>query len=579
MKRFFDLKIRTKLMVSFIVLLFLTLVVGAIGIYNMYLINTSSQNMYNNFTKPIEALEKTQTALESVGRNHILALYEQNTETLQSRLDVISAMAKQTDVLLKEYNITKKDDTATALYDTLITNLTQYRTLREENLTLIKNKQYDGAFATLSAVTLAREQANSDLQALVDYNSGLSEQVLQENASVFTFQLNVMLIIIAVTGILALSMGIAISSVISKPIAEIAKAADTIAQGDMNVHAKAKYKDEIGALANSFEQMVSNMNEVLSGVASSSEQVDSGAKQVSDSGMSLSQGSTEQASAVQQLTASLEEISSQTRLNAQNASQANELSIKAKVNADHGNTQMKDMVVAMESINTSSASISKIIKVIDDIAFQTNILALNAAVEAARAGQHGKGFAVVAEEVRNLAARSAKAAKETTNMIEDCIKKTAGGTKIANDTATALDMIVTGVDQVAELVNNIAIASNEQAIGIEQINQGLIQVSQVVQNNSATSEESAAASEELAGQANVLKEMVSRFKLRQYSTDLARYNGLWDGNRLNDLNPEVIAFLENMNERKGKMKAEGNSQREGFKKPRIVLSEHEFGKY
>ena len=358
-------------------------------------------------------------------------------------------------------------------------------------------------------------------------------------------------------------------------VIETAKVLTEMSKGNLNLDIKGDYKGDFVEIKSSVNLIIDSLNEVLSDMNNASGQVAAGARQVSDSAQALSQGSTEQASSIEQLTASMEEISTQTKLNATNATQANELALAAKEGAIKGNEQMQGMLKAMDDINESSGNISKIIKVIDEIAFQTNILALNAAVEAARAGQHGKGFAVVAEEVRNLAARSANAAKETTALIEGSIKKVEGGTKIASETAAALNQIVEGVTKATNLVGEIATASNEQALGINQVNQGIMQVSDVVQTNSATSEESAAASEELSSQAELLREQVSRFKLKK-STGPS-YKGF------EDLNPEVLRMLEDMSQKK---KSSYSSMSQGYaeaaatsNKPKISLSDREFGKY
>lgn len=301
---------------------------------------------------------------------------------------------------------------------------------------------------------------------------------------------------------------------LSSYVSEISYVLNEMAGSNLDVGITGDYKGDFSAIKDALNRIVSALNEVLGEMGNAADQVAGGARQVSDGSQALSQGSTEQASAVEELTASITQIAAQTKQNAANAGQANDLANQARVNADQGNQYMQGMLKSMSDINDSSNNISKIIKVIDEIAFQTNILALNAAVEAARAGQHGKGFAVVAEEVRNLAARSANAAKETTAMIEGSIAKVEDGTKIANETAGALVKIVEGVAKAANLVNEIATASNEQANAIFQINKGVEQVSQVVQTNSATAEQSAAASEELSGQAEMLKEMVGNFRLK-----------------------------------------------------------------
>ncbi len=299
---------------------------------------------------------------------------------------------------------------------------------------------------------------------------------------------------------------------LNRYISETRRVLSAASEGDLTQAISSEFKGDFDELKESVNTIVDTLNDTFEGISSAADQVASGTRQVADGSQAISQGATEQASAIEELTATITELAAQTKENAKSASHANELSVAVKEEAATGSSRMQEMQRAMEEINDSSENIRKIIKVIDDIAFQTNILALNAAVEAARAGQHGRGFAVVAEEVRNLASRSAQAAKETTALIERSIKKAEAGTKFANNTARSLSAIVDGVDKTVELVGQIAIASNEQATGIMQINRGIDQLSDVVQNNSATAEESAATTQELSGQADMLKNMVAQVR-------------------------------------------------------------------
>ena len=343
-----------------------------------------------------------------------------------------------------------------------------------------------------------------------------------------------------------------------KPVNEAADCLKEMAIGNLDVEVKGDYKGDHAVIKENLNATLASLNDVLNQVTIAVDQVTTGSRQVSDSSQSLSQAATESASSLEEITASMHEMTSQTGMNAENATQASQLAAQARISAEKGNAEMGNMVRAMNDINESAASISKIIKAIDEIAFQTNLLALNAAVEAARAGVHGKGFTVVAEEVRNLAQRSAAAAKETAEMIEDSIKKTGVGTKIAEDTSKALEEIVIGSTKVTDLIGEIAAASKEQAQGIGQVNTGLSQVDQVTQQVTASAEESASASEELSSQSLQLKQMLNQFRLKKQSFSMAG-SGLQEG-----ITPEMMQMLRKMLQSQGMEVAVGPGHQNRF---------------
>ncbi|MDR2532713.1 MAG: methyl-accepting chemotaxis protein [Oscillospiraceae bacterium] len=559
-----NLKVSAKLFVSFIIVIIFSLVVGVVGILGMGQISARMNDMYVQQTLPMEDLTNS---IEYVQRLRVqlrnAVLYTGDTERI--------ARVKS-DVLVREENLLEfMNNYGKTIYNTEALQLfnSTMDMLNKEfipGLNVIIDRAAEGTdqlllidmMNDLSSVT---DKVRDNTLELMEMKMEDADTANKAAASLYNGLLILIVIILAFVVFVSFVLAFYISGLISKPLlmltAFMTKAGTTgeltLRPEDIEVINKsAQVKDEIGqtigscasfvkhvtnisidlesiaggdlttsverlsnvdVLGNGLQKMVDGLNEMFGEINSSSAHVSSGAKQVADSSQSLAQGSTEQAAAVEQLSSSISEIAQKTRENADKAERAANLANTIKNNAEKGTRQMDEMMGAVREINTASHSISKVIKVIDDIAFQTNILALNAAVEAARAGQHGKGFAVVAEEVRNLASKSAEAAKDTGSMIQDSMEKAELGARIAQETADSLADIVSGINESSQIVSEIAESSEEQSVGIEQINKGIDQVAQVVQQNSATAEESASASEEMSGQSAVLEELIARFKL------------------------------------------------------------------
>jgi len=414
--------------------------------------------------------------------------------------------------------------------------------------------QVDSVLADLAT---QRQTSGTNLGDLAESTSQAGVNISQEKATANTIVINVAnwSIIFGLLVSIVLGIGIALLLIrsITGPLALVTALSRKVAAGDFAIdRTEVKSKDELGALIVAFYNMVEglkekatiieniangnltnaiplaseddnlgrslqlmqkSLNEILTQVNIAVEQIASGSDQVSTAAQSLSQGATEQASSLEEITASSNEIHGQSKQNAENATTANQLAKLASMNASEGNQRMEDLMSLLEKMTKSSEDTKKIVKTIDDIAFQVNLLALNANVEAARAGKYGKGFAVVAEEVRNLAVRSGNAVRETTQMVEESILNIQQVNQTAEATGGQLNEILTNANKVADFLEEIAASSHEQAVAMGQINGGLDQIDQVTQANTASAEESASAAEELNGQAQQLKIMVSRFQL------------------------------------------------------------------
>ncbi|SMP43421.1 methyl-accepting chemotaxis protein [Anoxynatronum buryatiense] len=576
MKWYNNMKLGTKMISGFIIVALIAGLIGSLGIVNIRTIDKLDTHLYETMTVPLGEIAIMLDAYQRMRSNVKDIILSDNAGDIAEYERLIQVRNQEFAVNLDSFETTLLTDEGSRLVQEVRMLKGDYDRIMTEVIRMARAGQDREAYALMQGTeaSAVRDTLERDLYRVMEIKIQAATETAANNNATATAATIQTIIILVIAIFISIGLGIFISNSIKKPINLMVAASEKMADGDLNVNIDINTQDEIGILANAFSRMAKNVNDAMQDINSAADQVSAGSGQVAASSQQLSQGATEQASSVEEITASMEELASQTNQNAANATEASNMASQAQKDAEAGNNRMKEMLVSMDEINESSNKISKIIKVIDEIAFQTNILALNAAVEAARAGQHGKGFAVVAEEVRNLAARSANAAKETTEMIEGSIQKVGTGTSIANETAKALENIVKGVSDATQLVQQIATASNEQASGIEQVNEAIMQVSQVTQTNSATSEEAAAASEELSSQAQLLKDAVSRFKLK-HAGHLGNRGGF------EEMSPEILRMLESVNKNGLERVAESVERRPaaGKKKVKISLDDQEFGKY
>lgn len=560
-----NLKISVKLYILVGVALVGMIIIGGMSFFLMSQMDGRTRDISTSWLPSIDTAREMDTTLSNVRLNEQAYVTAVSNEIAEQSLQYVQKEKGDMESLLTKYG-GLIDSEEQEFYDKAKELWTEYDQADVKLMDLADQGKTDEARAVLDGECA---EIYGELQSvfgdIISYNTEGSDQVTAENDTYYKASVIAMAVIIVVIIIIGVIFSYVIIRGIKFPIFEIETAAVKMAQGELDVDISYESKDELGVLSDqmrkligklraiiddeneflaklasgdfnvdskcegeyvgsfypvliSFQTIAAKLNDTMLQINESAEQVSGGSDQVSDGAQALSQGATEQASAVQQLAATISDISGKVSENAENAKQASNMANTVVSEMDASNQKMQGMIEAMNEISRCSDEIGKVIKTIEDIAFQTNILALNAAVEAARAGSAGKGFAVVADEVRNLASKSAEASQNTAVLIENTLKAVNNGTEIAGATAESLKQAVEDVNEVTGIVSRISEASSDQAAAVSQVTMGIDQISSVVQTNSATAEESAAASEELSSQSRLMKEMVGRFKLRNDRT-------------------------------------------------------------
>ena len=522
-----NLRIRTKLLGAFLLVLGLLAFVGVFGVAKMAAMNDVNEEINTNWIPSIRTLNdmrRTANRFKIFEYARIMATDEATIASEEKSLaDGVGDMQK----FMKAYEVILTNDEDRRMFEAVQADWNAYVAAQGSVLDMARKGQ--SAEASKLAIGPLRAQHAALIKRInehVDWNERVASAQIAAADQAYRSGRAWMFGVVLGSFLIGILFALVLASAVANPLAEMRRVVAKAAEGDLTVRATVANKDEVGETASSMNAFLERLHDSLSQVSQAAEQVAAASQQLSASSEELSSGAQEQASSLEETSASLEEITGTVRQSAENARKANEVAVASRESADNGGRVVDTAVAAMGEINQSSKKIAEIIGVIDEIAFQTNLLALNAAVEAARAGEQGRGFAVVAAEVRSLAQRSATAAKEIKVLIRDSVQKVEDGSELVNRSGETLKEIVTSVKMVTDYVADIASAGAEQASGIEQVNRAVSQMDQVVQTNSAQTEEMSATAEELAAQAQTLRGLVDRFKLATGSAMALSANSL-----------------------------------------------------
>ncbi|CDG81577.1 methyl-accepting chemotaxis protein [Janthinobacterium agaricidamnosum] len=514
MKWFLDLKIATKLILSFSAVLVLTVILGVSGIMSMARINSASTELSSDWMPSVLTAMSLRTDVAELRRwelAHLLAPGDAGMAKYEQRMLVTIAKVKDdNDKYAKLVSSPEEKAVFEEFTKTYAGFLVEHAKLVELSHQM---KKEEARAVSMNTSLQLMEHTTELLNKLVAINTEGGDNSSKSANRVYAEARLLSIGLLIGNVVIGLALAFWVARIVSRPLNQAVSLAQQVAGGDLTADIQVGSKDETGALMAALKHMNGSLQNLVGQVRSGTDTIATASSQIAAGNLDLSSRTEEQASSLEETASSMEELTSTVRQNADNARQANTLARSASSIAVRGGEVVSQVVGTMASINESSGKIVEIIAVIDGIAFQTNILALNAAVEAARAGEQGRGFAVVATEVRNLAQRSAAAAKDIKTLIGDSVEKVGAGSRLVDEAGSTMDEIVASITRVTDIMSEITAASQEQSAGIEQVNQAIAQMDQVTQQNAALVEEAAAAAESMQDQALRLTEVVSVFKL------------------------------------------------------------------